>query len=200
MFFLVAAKRSRFDKNPRREASPFKALLQKVSTYADVGLHPSYESTLNTSLLEEEMQFLTEALGRKTIKSRQHYLRLNLPKSYRALEASGIRHDYTMGYAEQTGFRTGTSMAYPFYDLELEQEMTLMVHPFCIMDGTLRDYQKLDSSASEIIIEKYISATKAMGGHFCILLHNETLSGIKRWAGWREMILRMNDKLNRPGI
>jgi len=41
------------------------------------------------------------------------------------------------------GFRAGICSPYNFYDLDIEVETKLRVHPFMVMDGTLKDYMKL---------------------------------------------------------
>jgi len=70
-------------------------------------------------------------------------LRLNLPDTYRNLIDEDITDDYSMGYAALPGFRAGICSPYNFYDLDIEVETKLRVHPFMVMDGTLKDYMKL---------------------------------------------------------
>ena len=66
-------------------------------------------------------------------------------KSYQQLLACGITNDYSMGYADQIGFRAGTCTPFYFYDLENEIQTDLKVHPFAYMDGVLNDHLKLNT-------------------------------------------------------
>lgn len=195
MFFLAAGKRSKYDKNALRNAPAFKKLIQEQMGKFMIGLHPSYQSSLEPSLIHEEQQFLSKLANEPITRSRQHYLKLNIPHTYQQLAAAGVLHDYSMGYAETTGFRAGTSLPFHFYDLHNETEMPFQVHPFCIMDGTLKDYLKLDITESKNEILSMLDTLRSVNGKFSILLHNETLSGINRWSGWNEMISELADRL-----
>ena len=48
--------------------------------------------------------------------------------------AQEISDDYSMGYDEAIGFKSGTCTPYPFYNLGLELEQPLKVHPFVVSD------------------------------------------------------------------
>ena len=110
-----------------------------------------------------------------------------MPRSYQRLIELDIHDDYTMGYASQVGFRAGTATTFPFFDLESDTPTSLLVHPFAVMDGTLRDYLNLGVIDSYNMITKVVDEVKKVKGTFIYLTHNETLGGEKRWAGWPEM-------------
>ena len=66
-----------------------------------------------------------------------------------------------MGFASMPGFRSGTSNSYFFYDLDLELETDLKIHPFIVMDVTLKNYLNLDpkdaiSKIYNLLNETYI--------------------------------------------
>jgi hypothetical protein len=61
------------------------------------------------------------------------------------------------------------------------------VHPFALMDGTMRDYLNLDVETSFNLATQLGDEVKAVGGTFIYLTHNETLGGENRWVGWPEM-------------
>jgi hypothetical protein len=102
-----------------------------------------------------------------------------------------ISDDYTMGFASQAGFRAGIADTFRFYDLENDMVTNLRIHPFALMDGTMRDYLDLDLDASFQLVTKLVDEVKKVGGTFIYLTHNETLGGEKRWRGWPEMYRRM---------
>ena len=163
------------------------SLIKHLGDYADVGIHPSFSSYLDAEKLRKEIDNLSEVLHRPLTKSRQHFLRMNLPRSYQKLIELDISDDYTMGFASQAGFRAGIADTFRFYDLENDMVTNLRVHPFALMDGTMRDYLNLDVEASLALAKQLVDEVKAVGGAFIYLTHNETLGGEKRWVGWPEM-------------
>ena len=80
-------------------------------------------------MIRVEKQRLEHILGETVYHNRFHFLRFTLPQSYQQLLACGISDDYSMGYADQIGFRAGTCTPFYFYDLENEIQTTLKVHP-----------------------------------------------------------------------
>ena len=75
-----------------------------------MGLHPSYRASFDAGLISREKERLESIIGESIVRARFHYLRMQLPFSYRILEETGIRHDYTMMYSSQIGFRASTSV------------------------------------------------------------------------------------------
>ena len=93
------------------------------------------KAATTTRLLREELEWL-EVIGDKDIQaSRQHYIRLTTPETYRRLIAAGIRKDFSMGYGSINGFRASVSTPFTWYDLEKEETTSLTVYPFCFMDA-----------------------------------------------------------------
>ena len=90
-----------------------------------------------------------------------------------------------MGYASAPGFRAGICDPFYFYDLDMETVTKLLIHPFQVMEGTLKDYMYKTPEQSLDIIKLLIDEVKAVDGTFISLWHNESLSNQKRWEGWR---------------
>ena len=187
IYFILCGDYDTNDKNISIRKPAFQSLIKRLGDYADVGIHPSFSSYLDINKLGTEIERLSEVLHRPIIKSRQHFLRMNLPRSYQKLIELDISDDYTMGFASQAGFRAGIADTFRFYDLENDMVTNLLVHPFALMDGTMRDYLNLDVEASLDLAKQLVDEVKAVGGKFIYLTHNETLGGQKRWVGWPEM-------------
>ena len=130
---------------------------------------------------------MSSVVNRQVSKSRQLFLIMSLPRSYQRLVELDIKDDYTMGYASQVGFRAGTSNTFRFYDLESDAVTSLNVHPFAVMDGTLKDYLNYSITDSYNLVSKVIDEIKKFHGTFIYLTHNETLGGQKRWVGWPDL-------------
>ncbi|MBQ6771917.1 MAG: polysaccharide deacetylase family protein [Bacteroidales bacterium] len=187
IYFILCGEYDTNDKNISLRKEAFRNLIKRLGDYADVGIHPSFSSYLDFHKMRAEINGLSEVLHRPLTKSRQHFLRMNLPRSYQKLIELDISDDYTMGFASQAGFRAGIADSFRFFDLENDMATNLWVHPFALMDGTMRDYLNLDVEASLSLAKQLVDEVKAIGGTFIYLTHNETLGGEKRWVGWPEM-------------
>lgn len=154
---------------------------------AEVGIHPSYASNNDLKVLKREINSLSKVLNRQITKSRQHFLKLSLPQTYRNLIDLDITDDYTMGYASEIGFRASICSSFNFYDLEMETETNLRIHPFAFMEGTLRDYLSINADRAMDYIKPLIDEVKAVNGTFICLWHNESLSNQRRWVGWQQI-------------
>ncbi|HNV49923.1 MAG: polysaccharide deacetylase family protein [Bacteroidales bacterium] len=191
LYFILIANYGEYDKNLPVNNLKFQQLIKSLSDYAEVGIHPSFGSSTSYKLLTSEIERLSRILNREIVISRQHFLRLDFPITYRNLIQADITDDYTMGYASAPGFRAGICDAFNFYDLDMEVETSLRIHPFQVMDGTLRDYMQTDVDGAIEIIRKLIDEVKAVDGTFSSLWHNESLSNKKRWEGWRTLYVDM---------
>ena len=187
IYFILCGEYDTNDKNISIRKAAFRSLIKTLGDHADVGIHPSFSSYLDIDKMRKEIDSLSEVLHRPLTKSRQHFLRMNLPRSYQKLIELDISDDYTMGFASQAGFRAGIADTFRFYDLENDMVTNLRVHPFALMDGTMRDYLNLDVEASYALAKQLVDEVKAVNGTFIYLTHNETLGGEKRWQGWPEM-------------
>ncbi|MBE0637367.1 MAG: polysaccharide deacetylase family protein [Bacteroidales bacterium] len=191
IYFILMADYGEFDKNLPVNNANFQRLIKSLADYAEVGIHPSFGANTSFQRLNTEVNRLSGILNREITKSRQHFLRLNFPVTYRNLIQADITDDYTMGYASLPGFRAGICDTYYFYDLDLETETMLRVHPFAVMDGTLKDYVQKEPAESLEIIREIIDEVKAVDGTFISLWHNESLNDLKRWEGWQALYVEM---------
>ena len=193
LYFILCGDYNTNDKNISIRNKDFQELIKHIGDYALVGIHPSFSSYLQKDVIKDEIKRLSEVLNRDVTMSRQHFLRLSLPKSYQTLNELDITDDYTMGYASQAGFRAGYADTFAFFDLENDTKTKLNIHPFALMDGTMRDYLDLDVHESFDKAKKLVDEVKKVNGTFILLWHNETLSGEKRWEGWITLYRKILD-------
>ena len=186
-YFFLCGEYGPFDKNISFFSTIFQNLVKKVSDYAYTGIHPSYGSHEDPERLSAEGSRLSGILNREIHFSRQHYLKMEVPATYRSLIRNNIDHDFTMGYPSQPGFRASVASPYFFYDLEREEQTILKVFPFAVMDGTLRDYLGLTPEEAIARLEKLVKAVREVNGSFFSLWHNESLCECNRWKGWRRV-------------
>lgn len=187
VYFFLFGHYGQYDKNINTRNRIFRFLIRRIGDYAQIGIHPSYYTNENPELLHKEIRYLEAVVNKEITQSRQHFLKLKLPSTYRNLIEEDITDDYSMGYAALPGFRAGICDSYNFYDLDIEVETKLRIHPFAVMDGTLKDYMKLTPVDAIEKIGQLIKEVKEVNGTFTSLWHNEPLSDEKRWKGWRKV-------------
>lgn len=197
IYFFLLGDYAPFDKNIHHRQPALRRLIRRLDQQNETGIHPSYRSHQQPERIGMERQRLEDMTAHPIAHSRQHFLRLRFPHTCRALLNAGIRHDYTLGYADAIGFRAGIATPFPWYDLEAETTTKLMMHPFQVMDVALKTYLKLPPEAAVLAVRNLIEQTKAVGGTFSTIWHNSSLSHLDGWQAWRpvyETILQMATK------
>lgn len=185
LFFALLADYDQYDKPSSYLNLHTRQLLQHLGDYAKIGIHPGYNSLEQPSRVDIETRRLQSIIHRNIVRSRYHFLRLQLPRSYRILLHAGLRHDYTMGYSDTVGFRAGISSPFPFYDLERDIETDLIIHPFCAMDTAMKKYMHLSPEEGVECYKQLIESVRKVDGTFCCIIHNQNLCDLDGWGGWR---------------
>ena len=192
MYFALFARLGQFDRSLTMFSPLLHRYLKGINDFCDVGIHPSYRSNDHISYLQEELEGLERILRIDVVKSRQHFLKLVFPKTYRNLMEMEITEDYSMGFASETGFRAGICTPFRFYDLEQEIETPLTIYPFAVMDGTFIYYKEMGPVESLEEIKSYIDTYRKYGGLFIPIWHNRVLSEKEpEWKGWNHVFEEM---------
>ncbi len=191
VYFLLMGDWDTNDKNLPHTNQQMQALIKNISQNAETGIHPSFASNQYSEKIKIEKERLEIIRNSPITKSRQHFLMLRFPQTYQNLVASGITDDYTMGFADEIGFRSGTCTPYKWYDLEKEEETNLTLHPFAVMDGTLNNYLKLSPEKAIEKIKLIVAEIKNVNGEFISIWHNETLGDWRDWKGWKNIYEEM---------
>ena len=183
-FFFLLAGPGKYDPYPGYRSAAYRTFARELLQHADGGIHPSYRTSDRPDLLSLELQRWQSIFGEPPLRSRQHYLRFRLPDTYRLLLGAGLLEDHSMGFADQPGFRAGTSRPFQWYDLEAEQETRLTVFPFAVMEVTLQQYLGLDPAGAITALRNlHRNATEA-GGDWAVLWHNSSFPPAPGWDGW----------------
>jgi len=199
---LVAEKNGRLDKNilPYKDVM-WKLISRHVKKYA-IGLHPSFQGGDDPYSIRREKAQLLAMMGQEHIKyevlrSRQHYIRFCLPRTFQSLIESGITDDYSMGYGSINGFRASVASSFHWYDLEADQISKLYIHPFCFMDANSHYEQKLNVEQAFAELVQYYTTCKEAGIPFISIFHNNFLGNEPGFRGWREMYERFISQIQR---
>ena len=186
-FFIIADKPARYDKNISPDKKEMQELIQHHYNKYHIGIHPSWQSGDDISLLKKEKQKLEQITGGNIINSRQHYIRFTLPETFRHLIENGIQHDFSMGYGSINGFRASVASAFYWFDLEKNETTSLLLYPFCYMDANSFFEQKYSAQQAYDEMKQYYEAVKKVNGTMVSIWHNNFLGTDKVYKGWREI-------------
>lgn len=171
--FILTAPFAKFDKNIDPNSKTFQKMVHELSQFSDIGLHPSYNSSQNNSLIAKEKSMLEKRSGLEVTKSRQHFLRFQFPSTFEALIEAGFIEDYSLGWHDEAGFRTSTTIPIPFFNLKTNQIRPLTLFPLTAMDGSLYHCcQSIEECLD--VIEQLRFEVQKYGGTFVILYHNNS--------------------------
>jgi hypothetical protein len=198
LWFILGGERGKYDRNLPLNSQPLRRLIDSIAKQFEVCIHPSYGSDVDISKVRREAQLLKSILRKPITKSRQHYLRINLPLTYRLLNQLDIQYDYSMGYSTHIGFRAGTCTPYHFYDLIDEKELSLVIVPFQVMDRALLQGAESKPDKAVELASEIAEKVKAVGGTFVTVWHNESLSGINEWKGWETVFCDIVTRVANP--
>ena len=175
-FFLLAKEKQGYNHNLNPQSGTLEKLIKKIAATYNTGIHPSYYTPTDKALLGQEINTLKNIINLPVNISRQHYLRLSFPETYQNLANAGIQYDYTLMYAEQPGFRAGTSYAFPFFNVLTNKMTGLMIQPSCVMDSMFRDDLKIPATESITTYLAVLQEVKKYGGNMVCIWHNDLLA------------------------
>lgn len=194
-YFVLIGDYSQYDKNPHYKNKEFRKLLKSLAEEFSVGLHPSYNSYSVLEKIGIEIKRLEDIIERKVTSARCHFLRVKFPETYRTFIREGITDDYTMMYASQCGFRTGLCTPHKWFDLSKNKATFLTIHPSTVMEGVLRDYNKLSVEQAEKEVTDLMNEVKRFGGEFVSIYHNDSfVPEQKDWIVlYRKLLINSNN-------
>ena len=129
-----------------------KAIRRLAAGGWEIGVHGSYNSFRDAELLRSEKESLEEVLGESVCGIRQHYLNLDIPRTWLLQKAAGFKYDASLGRRRDIGFPDGRDR--PFRDPVSGQ----VIIPLALMDGYLfrrasQDLEKAWSMTLNLIDE-----------------------------------------------
>jgi len=184
VFFFLSGDNTINDRNIPYTNLLMKNLVNTIKTFSEIGIHPSFFSSAFPEKIKIEKERLEKISGETITKSRQHFLKFNLPETYNSLLAAGITEDYSMGFPEANGFRAGTCQPFYFYDLKNEKATNLKIFPVTCMDATFIYYSKVSPEKSLLAILNLMKEVKKAGGTFIPIWHNNNLGKSKENKKW----------------
>ncbi len=92
-----------------------------------------------------------------------------------------------MGYESCNGFRAAFCLPYNWYDLDSEQETSLVIHPFCIIETSMRYNNNAVPENAVSFVKPIIDEVKKYNGELISIFHNDTLGEVPEWKGWQKV-------------
>lgn len=189
LFFLHLGKAAPYDESKPIDKVAINKVISKLNKDNHrFGIHPSYLSNHNAESLNDEFNQFTEHISFAPTLSRQHFLKLSFPKTYRSLIDKGIKEDYSLMYADQIGFRAGTAHPFYWYDLKQDKITDLRIIPNALMDVTLQQYMKLSIEESIITINELKKTCQKYNAPFIFIWHNVSMTNLRPWVGWNKVL------------
>ncbi len=188
IFWLCNNNQSKLNKQAKRSNLEFQNEILQSVKYSEIGIHPSYQLSKETEIYGEEKNWLAQISKQKIVHSRQHYIHLTLPQTYQILEKLNIENDWSMGFNDNIGYRSGTSNPYFWFDISTNEKTNLIINPFVIMDVSCKNNLNIHSfQAIQLgnLLKQHIQYNK---GNFCFIFHNESVSETDGWEGWKNTI------------
>lgn len=145
----------------------------------EIGLHGSYLSFQDVSLLKKEKAALEGIVGHRVLGIRQHYLNLDNQTWNRQVQA-GFLYDASFGFTNDIGFKDNKFQ--PFMPLAGQR---FYVMPLAIMDGCAIRRKNPLSDALEVV-----ELAKAQRACLVLNWHQERFNE-KEFPGWGDLYLRL---------
>ena len=179
------------DKNVRWD---YAAYGRKIRMVAEAGWHASVRSMSALKYGQKELNKIRTCRREGISRVRQHYLVDELIHRPRQLEEMGITADYSMGYAQQNGFRAGTGYAFPHYDFITESALSIVHVPFAIMESAFQNYLPYQSKEMWQQWDELIQQAKKANSRLEIVFHWHSLSDHGPYEGWRSIFNKLVEK------
>jgi hypothetical protein len=180
-FYFMAGKSNKiFDVHYNIDEKRVRRLLRRIHERGHlIGLHLSYDSFNNQQQIELEADTLRnvlceESINQESFGSRQHYLRWSTNCSAGYLDSTDIKYDATLGFADEAGFRCGTSHEFKMFDLENSSPLKIVQRPLVVMECSILDkkYMELNIDHASEYIQQLKNRVYNVNGNFTLLWHN----------------------------
>jgi hypothetical protein len=169
LFMFQLGDYSIYTKNISYRKTLYKRLIKSMGDYSEIGLMVSHEAIDDSEVLSKEIKRF-ENIANHELKSVLIMDRsINFPKYYVNLENTTIKKDFSMGYHNAIGFRTGTFSSHLFYDLNLEQASPKEIHPYYCSSSVFKEINP------DLLAQK-LCDLKNLDVKFNILLNNSDFS------------------------
>jgi hypothetical protein len=137
-----------------------------------------WENGLHKSDSDDNFQEEISKLQLEVVGNRYHFLKFHPHINFRKLEASNLKFDSSLGFAEEVGFRNNYGLPYRPFDFENRRAFNFIECPLMIMDTTLHGYQKINADEAFKKIISFVD-TNSENCVLSMLWHNNYFTDFK---------------------
>ena len=188
-YFMTGAHNKHYDFEYNLKRRNVKKLIEQLQKRGyDVGWHYSYDAAWNEQIYQKELTEFKDDIRKINIYGRNHYLRYNIPNSWRLYAKAELLYDASMGSAQHEGFIYGICMPFQLFDIVEGKNLQVWEIPLIVMDGTLRNekYRNFKREQAVNCLKEYIQVVKKYDGCISVLWHNSSLNTLYWWK-WRKV-------------
>lgn len=190
-FYLMASAEHPLDADYRPRGRRWQDAVRRIADAGcEIGLHGSYASHCDAEMLGRERDVLERLTGEPVTGVRQHFLRFDSMRTWKAHAQAGFATDSTFGFVEEIGFRAGTAFPYQVYDVEADRPLPLLELPLVVMDRALERHLGLSPDRAWEAVEPVLNAVERRGGCLVVLWHNLFLAEAC-YPGWGALYEQM---------
>lgn len=157
-------------------------LKELIAIGSEIGIHPGIYTFDDERRMQQQKERLETAIEQKVVRSRQHYLRYEYPRTFEILASIGIENDSSilvdLSNVEDRSKRT----TYPMFE---DTDMDITQTPLVFMDT--HHMQKDDDTLLKIL-EDSLGPAKREGGEVMILWHNNNISNSREIGLYKEAL------------
>lgn len=160
-------------------------LLQRIAERGhEIGTHASFNTFRDGKQMAGERQRLIDTCDKLRIDAsakgnRQHYLRWDTSQTPDHIDASGYEYDTTGAFADQPGFRYGTSRPFTMWSWKKLKPLRIKQRPLILMECSVIADRYMGLGYSDEAMNLMLSLKEkslAYGGDFTLLWHNSHFS------------------------
>jgi hypothetical protein len=182
-FALLASEKGLYDRGVRADSPVVREAIRSLFVRFDVGTHVSYGSHDRTNGYRRELAALEEIIDRPVLRQRSHFLRNAGTVGFLSeLEKLGVLEDWSLEFADATGFRAGWASSVPLAGVRQ--------FPVAAMDQNFLGMTPREIADALHVLQRAawsVGAPLRVGTHWRIFGPNpEVERSGKDFAAWRE--------------
>lgn len=139
---------------------------------SSIGLHGSPLHPSSATLLSTEKQRIEQSLQVQIKAQRMHFLRFDIVHSPRAACLAGLQIDSSLGFNDRPGFRMGSALPFPWFDLDSQKALPILMVPLIYADHQRQEW--ISRSDPQLIqeLKTYLDRCQAVGAPCTVLFHD----------------------------